>query len=60
MLTKKEDVEQQLDMARRENAQLIDQKEKLQNELESASDYILELEEKVYKAKKLKLSSNTS
>ena len=55
LLTKKEDVEEQLETAQNENSQLINQKEKVQNELESATEYILELEEKVYKANKTSL-----
>ena len=55
MLFKKADVEEQLETALRNNQQLFEQKEKVQNELESATDYILELEEKVYKANKTSL-----
>ena len=50
-----EDVHEQHRSAEEHKGQLIDQKEKLQNELENATDYILELEEKVYKANKTSL-----
>ena len=42
-------------MAREHIAKLDDEKNTLQKELETASDYILELEEKVYKANKTSL-----
>jgi chromosome segregation ATPase len=37
-------------MVREHEAQLIEQKMNLQNELENASSYIIELEEKFYKS----------
>ena len=33
----------------------LSQKNKLQNELESANDYVIEMEEKVYKSNKISL-----
>lgn len=54
-LSKKADVEDQLEAARQQIAQLAEQKDNLQKELENATDYILELEEKVYKANKTSL-----
>jgi chromosome segregation ATPase len=54
-LKKKEDVEDQIRMAREHIAEQDAQKQQLQKELETASDYILELEEKVYKANKTSL-----
>ena len=54
-LAKKADVENQLEIARDHIAQLMGQKDNLQKELENATDYILELEEKVYKANKTSL-----
>ena len=55
VIRQKEDVEDQIKMAR-EHIQAMDaQKLQLQKELETASDYILELEEKVYKANKTSL-----
>jgi chromosome segregation ATPase len=42
-------------MAREHIAKLDEEKNTLQKELETASDYILELEEKVYKANKTSL-----
>ena len=41
--------------AREHIRQLVEQKEVLQRDLENATDYILELEEKVYKANKTSL-----
>ena len=55
ILVKKEDVEAQLAAAREHIRQLVEQKEVLQRDLENATDYILELEEKVYKANKTSL-----
>lgn len=55
VLKQKSNVEEQLKMAREHIAQLDQQKSTLQKELETASDYILELEEKVYKANKTSL-----
>ncbi len=55
ILTKKSDVEDQLRVAREHIEQIDLQKQQLQKELETASDYILELEEKVYKANKTSL-----
>lgn len=48
-------MEAQLATARDQIRQLIQQKEHLQKELDNATDYILELEEKVYKANKTSL-----
>jgi len=42
-------------MAREHIAKIDEEKNTLQKELETASDYILELEEKVYKANKTSL-----
>lgn len=55
VITKKEDVENQLAQANDHVNELFAQKENLQKELENATDYILELEEKVYKANKTSL-----
>jgi len=55
MLAKKTDVEQQLDEALRRERDNQAARDSLQQEIESASDYILELEEKVYKANKTSL-----
>jgi chromosome segregation ATPase len=55
MLAKKIDVEQQLDEALRRERDNQAARDSLQQEIESASDYILELEEKVYKANKTSL-----
>jgi hypothetical protein len=55
IIFKKQDVEVQLDHARNQIGQLLEQKSNLQSELESGTDYILELEEKVYKANKTSL-----
>jgi len=54
-LYKKKDVEAQLAeaLAREEENRIA--RDKLRKELESATDYILELEEKVYKANKTSL-----
>jgi len=54
-LEQKSDVESQLAAERQRNAQLDEQKSILQKEQETASDYILELEDKVYKANKTSL-----
>ena len=54
-LAKKADVENQLAIARDHVNQMIGQKENIQRELENSTDYILELEEKVYKANKTSL-----
>jgi len=54
-LVKKRDVEAQLAIALKQIQQLMSQKENLQKELENATDYVLELEEKVYKANKTSL-----
>ena len=42
-------------MARSQNAQLDKQKVQMQKELETAADYVMELEDKVYKANKTSL-----
>ena len=55
ILRQKADVEDQIKMSRDHIAQIDAQKLQLQKELETASDYILELEEKVYKANKTSL-----
>lgn len=55
IITKKEDVEAQLANFQEANDKLFSQKEALQRELDNATDYILELEEKVYKANKTSL-----
>lgn len=55
MLSKKTDVESQLDEALRREIQNQAARDALQQEIENASDYILELEEKVYKANKTSL-----
>jgi peptidoglycan hydrolase CwlO-like protein len=44
-----------LQQAREHIQQLVDQKSTLQTELDNGTDYILELEEKVYKANKTSL-----
>ena len=54
-MRKKADVEKQLEMTRQSLSQMNQQKDVLQNELDTATDYILELEEKVYKANKTSL-----
>lgn len=55
IIYKKKDVEAQLTeaLAREEENRIA--RDKLRKELESATDYILELEEKVYKANKTSL-----
>jgi phage shock protein A len=55
IITQKLDVEDQLAHVRDHLAKIDAQKVQLQHELETASDYILELEEKVYKANKTSL-----
>jgi chromosome segregation ATPase len=54
-LEKKHDVEEQLKDVRELLRQYDEQKLQMQKELETASDYILELEDKVYKANKTSL-----
>lgn len=54
-LTKKIDVEKQLIAAQTHIIQLSEAKVKLQIELENASDYITELEEKFYKSQQTAL-----
>ena len=54
-IRQKEDVEDQIEMARKQVQNVDEQKLKMQQELETASDYILELEEKVFKANKTSL-----
>ena len=49
-LESKLDIEDQLHMCRQQAAQLDSSKSKLQVELENASSYIIELEEKFYKS----------
>lgn len=55
VLAKKEDVEDQLAEALESLDKNNEARENLQKELENATDYILELEEKVYKANKTSL-----
>ena len=55
IITNKRDVEAQLVTCQQNNASLIQQKEKVQNDLDQATDYIISLEEKVYKANKTSL-----
>ena len=55
VITQKSDVEDQLAQVRAHLATIDAQKVQLQTELETASDYILELEEKVYKANRTSL-----
>ena len=55
VITQKSDVEAQLITARSHIAQIDGQKSNLIHELEVASDYILEMEDKVYKANKTSL-----
>ena len=55
LLSKKIDVENQLEEALRREQDNQAARDNLQVELENASDYILELEEKVYKANKTSL-----
>jgi chromosome segregation ATPase len=50
-----EDLERQLDEANRKVAEHEESRDRLQQELETASDYIVSLEEKVYKANKTSL-----
>lgn len=54
--------EQKINQLQQENATLrtdmktlMEQKAKLQNELENATDYIINMEEKVYKSNKISL-----
>ena len=54
-LARKNDVESQLDIQRNRSTQLDDQKLILQNEQLTASDYILDIENKLYKANKTSL-----
>jgi len=54
-LTKKADVELQLAKAREHINELSQRQDQLQKALDNATDYILELEEKVYKANKTSL-----
>jgi chromosome segregation ATPase len=54
-LVQKQDVEAQLSGERDRNEQMDQQKQQLQREQETASDYIIELEDKVYKANKTSL-----
>lgn len=54
-LHKKKDVEKQLDENLQREKQNQEGRDKLQEELLNATDYILELEEKVYKANKTSL-----
>jgi chromosome segregation ATPase len=55
ILVRKRDVEDQLRMSREHEAQLVEQKERMQLELENASSYIIELEEKFYKSQQTSL-----
>ena len=55
IITRKSDVEAQLRMSREHEHQLIEQKERIQTELENASSYIIELEEKFYKSQQTSL-----
>ena len=55
MLSKKDDVESQLDAGLKREYEGRQGRDQLQKELESATDYILELEEKVYKANRTSL-----
>jgi hypothetical protein len=55
VITQKSDVEAQLARAREHIAQLDSQKTQLTKEVETASDYIIEMEDKVYKANKTSL-----
>lgn len=55
IITKKEDVEAQLATSQRLNAELTAQKAELQERLDEASEYIIDLEEKVYRANKTSL-----
>ena len=51
----KADIEEQLAMERAHSQQIDGQKQKLQSELENASSYIIELEEKFYKSQQTSL-----
>jgi hypothetical protein len=51
----KRDVEDHHASSKEQIREHLEQKANLQNELENATDYILELEEKVYKANKTSL-----
>lgn len=55
IITVKEDVEKQMGEAKAEAQRHEEARDRLQKELETASDYILALEEKVYKANKTSL-----
>ena len=55
MLAKKADVENQLDRALKREFASQQSRDALQSELDTAADYLLELEEKVYKANKTSL-----
>lgn len=50
-----EDVDQQLKMARQYSKEISEAKDELQSELQTASAYIVELEEKFYKAQRTSL-----
>lgn len=54
-LERRKDVESQFETQRNRNQELDSQKEILQNEQLTASDYILEIEHKLYKANKTSL-----
>jgi len=54
-LTSKQDVEEQLRISREHEVELDLAKSKLQRELENASAYIIELEEKYYKSQQTSL-----
>jgi DNA repair exonuclease SbcCD ATPase subunit len=54
-IIQKEDVEDHHATSKEQIQELLEQKQTLQAELENATDYILELEEKVYKANKTSL-----
>ena len=55
IITKKEDVEKQLEEAQKIIEEMTAARDRLQKELETASDYIFALEDKVYKANKTSL-----
>ena len=55
IITQKSDVEAQHTDALDREKELTSQRDKLSTELENATDYVLELEEKVYKANKTSL-----
>ena len=55
ILAKKADVEEQLRIAREHEAQMDKAKQRLQSELENASAYIIELENKFYKSQQTSL-----